>query len=244
MTSFMAIILLFCTVLLAQYPSGAEILKKIDENMSSTNRIFTAKMIIYGSRGSRTIESRSWSVGEEKSFTEYLAPAREKGTKMLKLAKQLWLYDPGTDRTIQISGHMLRQSVLGSDLSYEDLMEDAKLVNRYDATVIGEETIDERPCWVLELIATTKDVAYHMRKLWVDQQRQIPLKEELYARSGKLLKKMELKDITRIQNRWFPKRILFKDVLKTGDGTEFLIETIQFDQDIPEHIFSKAALRK
>jgi hypothetical protein len=35
------------------------------------------------------------------------------------------------DRTIQIAGHMLRQSVMSSDMSYEDLMEDPKLVNLY-----------------------------------------------------------------------------------------------------------------
>jgi hypothetical protein len=33
-------------------------------------------------------------------------------------------------------------------------------------------------------------------------------------------------------------------MLKKGRGTEFIIETIQFDVDIPEHIFSKAALKK
>lgn len=47
--------------------------------------------------------------GDHKGYTEYLAPAREKGTKMLKLENQLWIYSPATDRTIQIAGHMLRQ---------------------------------------------------------------------------------------------------------------------------------------
>jgi len=83
-----------------------------------------------------------------------------------------------------------------------------------------------------------------MRKLWVDQSREIPLKEELYAKGGKLLKKLELKDVTKIQERWFPKRMIFKDMLKKGEGTEFIFQDIKFDQDIPEHIFSKAALRK
>jgi outer membrane lipoprotein-sorting protein len=89
-----------------------------------------------------------------------------------------------------------------------------------------------------------QNIAYHSRKLWVDKNRLIPLQEELCAKSGKLLKKMELKDVTNIQGSWYPKRMIFKDMLKTGEGTEFTIETIQFDQDIPEYIFSKAALRK
>jgi outer membrane lipoprotein-sorting protein len=211
--------------------------------MSSENRIVTSKMIIHGTRTSRTIESTSWAVGDKQAYTEYLAPAREKGTKMLKLEDQLWIYSPSTDRTIQISGHMLRQSVMGSDLSYEDMMEDSKLIDNYDAAVIGEEVIGEQNCWILELQAKTSDVSYQIRKVWVDKDRYIPLKEELYAKSGKLLKKTELFDIQRIGNRWYPKRVVFKDMLKIGDGTEFIIESIQFDQEIPEHIFTKASLR-
>jgi len=244
MKTLLILFLVSVTNLHAQYPTGKEVMDKVDQNMSSKNRIFTSKMIIHGRRSSRTIESKSWAEGDKKSFTEYLSPAREEGTKMLKLEDQLWLYSPSADRTIKISGHMLRQSVMGSDLSYEDMMEDSKLTDQYYAVVTGVENIDGRECWIMELTAKISDVAYHLRKLWVDNTRYIPLKEELYAKSGKLLKKTELFDIIQLQGRWFPKRIVFKDVLKKGDGTEFIIETIQFDQEIPEHIFSKAALRK
>jgi outer membrane lipoprotein-sorting protein len=241
---FFILIVFSISIAFAQEPSGEWILNQIDKNLTSDNRILTSKMIIHGRRESRTIESKTWVQGIDKSFTEYLAPAREKGTKMLKVEKMLWLYSPATDRIIQISGHMLRQSVMGSDLSYEDMMEDPKLTNNYEAKLTGSEIIDERDCWIVELTAKVQDIAYHSRKLWVDKDRLIPLQEELYAKSGKLLKKMELKDVTNIQGRWYPKRMVFKDMLKTGEGTEFTIETIQFDQMIPEYIFSKAALRK
>jgi len=39
-------------------------------------------------------------------------------------------------------------------------------------------------------------------------------------------------------------RLRFKDVLETGEGTEFAVDAIKFDVEIPEHIFSKAALRR
>lgn len=228
----------------AQQPDASTILDKIDANMSSDNRVFTSKMIIHGRRSSRTIVSKSWAVGEEKSFTEYLSPVREKGTKMLKLEKQLWIYTPSTDRTIQIAGHMLRQSVMGSDLSYEDMLEDATFQENYTATVISEEVIDGRNCYVLELIAKKADIAYQKRKLWVDNERYVPLKEELYAKSGKLLKMTELSDVVRVDGRWFPKKVVFKDMLKDGKGTEFIIDEIEFDATIPDHIFTKASLKK
>ncbi|MFC2125726.1 outer membrane lipoprotein-sorting protein [Bacteroidota bacterium] len=244
MRTIMFISILLAPVLLqAQYPSGDEILDRIDQNMSSKNRIFTSKMIIHGARSTRTIESKSWGEGDIKSYTEYISPAREAGTKMLKLEDQLWLYSPSTDRTIQISGHMLRQSVMGSDLSYEDMMDDSKLRDKYDAVVVGEEVVNEADCWIVELHANTEDVAYQNMKTWVDKTKYIPMKEERYAKSGKLLKKTELFDVKQIDGRWYPTRIVFKDMLKKGEGTEFIIDDIDFDADIPDHLFTKASLR-
>lgn len=225
-------------------PSADEIIRLTDKNMSSDNRVFESVMTIHGRRGSREIGSRTWSVGDKQSFTEYLSPAREKGTKMLKLEDQLWIYSPSTDRIIQISGHMLRQSVMGSDLSYEDMMEDRKLTEVYKAELTGSEEVDGRRCWVLDLTSRVEDVAYARRKIWIDAVRYVPLKEELYARSGQLLKRSVMSDVASIDDRWFPRIIVYKDMLRQGDGTEFRITSIKFNQKIPDYIFSKAALKQ
>lgn len=221
-----------------------EILERVEKNMSSENRVFESSMIIHGNRTSRTITSRTYAAGDKKSFTEYLSPAREKGTKMLKLENQLWIFSPSTDRTIQISGHMLRQSVMGSDLSYEDMMDDRKLTEVYSAEISGEELTDGRKTYVLSLTARVTDAAYHSRKMWIDAERFVPLREELFAKSGQLLKRTTLSDVVQTDGRWFPKTILYKDMLKQGDGTEFRISTIKFNQQIPEYIFTKAALKQ
>jgi outer membrane lipoprotein-sorting protein len=212
--------------------------------MSSTNRVFESTMTINGKRNSRTIASKTMSEGTKKSFTEYLSPASEKGTKMLKLQGQLWIYSPSTDRIIQISGNMLRQSVMGSDLSYEDMMDDRKLTDIYTAKIIGEEKTGDRNTFIVDLTAKVEDVAYFKQKVWVDEERFIPLKEELYAKSGQLLKRVVLKDVQKIQGRWFPTNILYKDMLKDGNGTEFKMNNLKFNQNIPDYIFTKAALKQ
>ncbi len=225
-------------------PDANTILDKVDKNMSSKNRVFESEMIIHGRRTDRSMTSISYSEGNKKSFTEYLSPARDKGTKMLKLENQLWIYSPSTDRIIQISGHMLRQSVMGSDLSYEDMMDDRKLTDVYSAKVIGNETIDGRNTYVLELTAKVEDVAYHSQKIWVDTEHYVPLKQEMYAKGGQLLKRSTLSDIRQIGGRWFPMTIVYKDMLKEGSGTEFKMTSVKFDQDIPEFKFTKAALKQ
>ena len=230
--------------LAAQTPSGDEVLRRVDRNMFAESRILVSQMIIHGRRETRTVESKSWQRGTTDAYTEYLAPAREKGTKMLKLGDNLWTYDPGTDRTIMISGSMLRQSVMGSDLSYEDMMEDPRLEHSYTATISGTETVDGRSCWVVELKAKVENIAYETRRVWVDVERWVPLREDLYAKSGRLLKTIRLFDVREQQGRWMPMRALYREVLKEGGGTEFVIESVEFDAPLPGYLFSKAALRR
>lgn len=228
----------------AQAQNATAILNRVDDNINSNTSITKSNMIIYGRRNSRTVTSIGYAQGKNQSFSEYLAPEREKGTKMLKLENNLWIYSPSTDRTIQLSGHMLKQSLMGSDLSYEDMMENRKLTEMYNAQVVGRDTIDGRETWVLLLKAKVEDASYDSRKVWVDTQRYVPLREELYAKSGQLLKKTELKDVKKIDGRWYPTKMNYKDMLKDGKGTDFIVLEIEFDTPIAPYIFTKASLKK
>ncbi len=231
--------------LCAQTPTGEEILRKIDENMYAEQAETTTTMIVHGRTGSRTITSKSWAEGQNKAFVEYLSPARERGKKMLKLDDRIWNYTPEpNDRIITISGHLLRQSIMGSDLSYEDMTDNDKLYELYDAEVEGEEELDGVQCYVVKLSAKKKGLAYESRKMWVDTERWLPLKEERYAKSGKLLKKTDILEMFQQDGRWYPKKMVFKDMLSKGKGTEYVVESIDFNVEIPPHLFTKAALRK
>mgnify|MGYP002064992005 CR=1 FL=1 len=41
-----------------------------------------------------------------------------------------------------------------------------------------------------------------------------------------------------------PRRAMNEDELARGEGTEYIIDSINFDVDIPDYQFTKAALRK
>jgi outer membrane lipoprotein-sorting protein len=240
------LLFLFQTALVAaEFPAGEDVLKKVDENLVFDQAITESEMVIHGRSGTRRILSRGWASGPDKALVEYLAPPREKGKKMLKLKDQIWIYSPEPqDRIIAISGHLLRQSVMGSDLSYEDITENDTLKDLYEAVAVGEEWIQDRHCWVLVLTGKKQDLAYASRKIWVDSGRWVPLKEDRFAKSGKLLKTTLVEEVFQTGGRWYPKRIRFKDMLSTGEGTEYILHAIDFNVEIPPDRFTKAALRK
>ena len=130
-------------------------------------------------------------------------------------------------------------------MSYNDMMEDRPLMDLYDAKIEGSIEIDGRSHWIIMLTAKVKGLSYPMRRSWIDKEYLLPMKEELYAKSGKLLKTSTLDGIKKVQNRWFPSRFIFKDELKRNSkGTEWVIDKIEFDEDIQKSRFSKALLRK
>ena len=221
-----------------------QLLVEVDKNMWASTKYIEGRLIIDNGRRVRTLSMNSWMEGVIKSYSYYKAPARERGTKMLKLDKKLWMYTPHTDRKILIAGHLLRQSMMGSDLSYEDMMEDEKISEAYVGTIDGEEELEGIQTLVMTLKAKKKTKTYQTLKVWIDPTKNTVLKEEAYAKSGKLLKLISFKEYRKIGQRLFPRKIIFRDMLKENTKTTYMFDKIQFDIDIPAKYFSQRMLKR
>lgn len=230
---------------LGDNPTVEQILAAIDENMVFDSRTATVKMTVEGKRRTRTFEMVTYGRGVDDSAMEYVAPAREKGTKMLKLGDDLWMYMPSIDKTQKISGHMLRQGMMGSDLSYEDMMASDELAKMYEAKLVGSEDLDGRPAWKLELNATDDSVAYPKRVQWIDKATLIPVKQELFALSGMKLKSWTMTDIKEYDGgRQFPTRMEIRDEVKADSKTILEFGEMTFGVELEDEVFSQRWLER
>jgi outer membrane lipoprotein-sorting protein len=219
-------------------PTAQELLDRMDKNLTFEARRSRLVMTVAGRR-TRTFEMVSYGRGEEDTAMEYLAPAREKGTKMLKLGDELWIYMPSVDRVQKISGHMLRQGTMGSDVSYEDLMASRELRKRYDADVTGESTVDGRGCWLLEMKAKDASVTYPKRISCIDKETYIPLKQDLFALSGMLLKTWTMSNVKDFPGgRKYPSKMTVQDHVKKESVTTIEFKEMEFGIQFPKEIFS------
>jgi outer membrane lipoprotein-sorting protein len=225
--------------------SAFDILDKIDQNMVFTTAYSEIDMIITIKNRVITKKMISYSKGNEKSYIEFLSPPRDKGTRMLKIEDIVKVYYPSAERVMRLSGHMLRRSMMGSDFSYEDMTERSKkLKEEYSGEIKGEETLNGIPCYVLVLTSKIEKQTYFTRKSWIDKKRFIGLKEELYAKSGKLIKVMTADEIKTIGNRTYPTKLTLEDKLRNNSKTEMVLTKIEFDIAIPEETFSERQLMK
>jgi outer membrane lipoprotein-sorting protein len=225
--------------------SAFDILEKIDKNMVFKTAYTEVDMIITTKNRTITKSMISYARGNEKSFIEFLSPPRDKGTKMLRIGEIVKIYYPSAERVMRLSGHMLRQSMMGSDFSYEDMTERAKKMREeYSGEIKEDEVFNGRTCYVLMLTSKIKKQTYYTRKIWVDKERFIGLKEELFAMSGKLLKVLTVEDIKIFKNRYYPVRMTMEDKLRNDSRTEMVIKKIDFDIAIPDETFSERNLLK
>jgi outer membrane lipoprotein-sorting protein len=228
----------------APVPTLDELLGRVDHNLTFDTRAVTIRMTVTRNGRAKTYELRSWGRGADEAAVEYLAPARDKGTKMLKRGAELWMYLPSIEKTQKISGHMLRQGMMGSDMSYEDLLQSSGWRTQYRGEVTGTETIEGRACWKIDLKATAPDVSYPRRLVWLDKESSLPLRQELYAVSGMLLKVWTMSDPVSVGGRTFPRRMAIEDRLQKGSTTELVFSDLQFAIPLEAEIFSQRWLER
>jgi outer membrane lipoprotein-sorting protein len=234
-------ILMSCS-LFAQ--SAEEIIEKVDNNRVVESISYKATMLINMGGKKREKSFEGYARGEDFAYLEFTAPARDRGTRFLMIRDEMWMYIPAVEKATKIAGHMLRQSLMGSDFSYDDFTENERLQDAYDIALLGSDTIANTDCYVLELIAKITDVNYYKRKTWISKDTYVPLKTELYAKSGKLMKEIIVLETKKYGARQYPVHIRMENKLRKNTFTELTLNEIEIDITIPSKIFTKAYLER
>ncbi len=237
-----ALLMVLSSALVAQ--DVVDILNRVDDNTVVRTAQYTATMVISLAGKVREKTFFGYTEGKERAYMEFTAPARDYGTRILKIGDEMWLYIPAVEKATKIAGHMLRQSMMGSDFSYEDVAENRRLEELYDAENLGIDTIDDRPCYKLRLTAKVDEVTYALRVVWIDTEEYIALKTELYAKSGKLMKEVTVGEFRRIGNRNYPTRVKMINKLRQNTYTELILDDVRLDVSIPDRNFTKAHLER
>jgi outer membrane lipoprotein-sorting protein len=224
--------------------TAEEVIEAVDANMVYDTMTAVAKMEIITPEGEkRTKLMTIIAAGDDNALIEVTYPQKERGTRQLRLEDELWLYIPSEDKELKLTGNMLQRSMLGSDFSYEDMMSRNELLEDYDAELEENETYRGRDCYVIFLEAKRPDVTYRSRRVWIDTELLVPLKQQLFAASGTLLKESTFGGIAQYGDRWFPTVTVMRDLVRGEGRTTVTTSDITFDVDIPEGTFSKSNLR-
>ncbi|MDR0455071.1 MAG: outer membrane lipoprotein-sorting protein [Treponema sp.] len=238
-----AMLPLVAALAFSQTPSAAELLRRVDNN-EIYNTIEYEGEIIIEYQGRRYVKvMKAWAKGNADSFIEF-TNSEDRGTKYLKKGGRLYVYSPDNEGVMLISGHMLKESMMGSDMSYEDTINNDALSSRYDPVITGSENWSGRDSWVLELTAKKKTESYPRRRLWIDKETGDLLHYELYALSGAKLKEFNMIKVETLAGRRFPVEVEVKDLLRKDSKTTFIMKNVVLDKPIADSVFSQRNLER
>ncbi|QEN06891.1 outer membrane lipoprotein-sorting protein [Oceanispirochaeta crateris] len=228
-------LLLIPRILSAQ--SAESIIQKMDELQSFDSLKSTGSLITKDRFGTKTVTFISWSEGSDSSLIEFTSAA-EAGQKILRTSEELFLYFPDAEEVIRLQGAALRQSMMGSDISYEDMTDGKDTLDKYEVELLGEELVEGQNCYVIEMTAKSRRVPYPKQTVWVLKESFIPQKVEYFSKSGKLLKEMRVLEVMDMDDKMIISRMVLEDKLKKNSSTEMILETIEVDVSLPSNFFS------
>jgi outer membrane lipoprotein-sorting protein len=234
-----AAIAIAATTAYAETPE--EILAKLEANQVFATASIEATLTVSSTFGTTVNGLRTWSRKGGDTLIEILT-GPDKGQKILRQGDNVYLYYPDAEEVIWLKGSALKDAMMGSDFSYEDLTNDRALVERFSATLIGEEEIDGVACHRLVLVAKRKTEPYPKEELWVDSKLYVTRKAILYSASGKALRELSAQNVRAIDGKRVAFTTLMRDLLKKNTSTEMRITKAEIGLPIPASKFNREDL--
>lgn len=215
-------IILMVSVVLPFYgqnlPLGNQIIENVNKRDEGAQLQQNFKIELIDKRGKsqmrETIIYRKDYNDQRKTKIIFTAPSNIKGTGFLTFDyttsqkdDDQWLYLPALRRTKRISAANRGDYFLGTDLTYEDIKKGTKISTEdYNFKTIGEETIDNHKCYIVEAMPKDskigKELGYNKVHFFIDSKIWISRKSEYWDIAGNHLKTLKTSKIEKIDNIW------------------------------------------
>jgi len=225
--------------------TAKQIVDKANELMRGLTSVSEMEMTIVRPKWSRTLRFKSWSKGVDYSLIYVTHPAKEKGQVFLKRQKDMWNYMPNIERMMKVPPSMMMQSWMGSDMTNDDLVKGASIVEDYDHKIIGEEELDGYKCWVIELTPNEEAIVVWGKIISkISQKGFMTMRNDYYDEDGFLVNKERLSKIKNVGDRTMPTFFEIIPEDKEGQKTTMEFTEVKFNAPINDSFFSIQNMKK
>jgi outer membrane lipoprotein-sorting protein len=186
-----------------------------------------------GPRGGRTI-------------IVFQQPAGVRNTRFLTMensggADDRWIFLPSLGKVRRIAASEGSGNFMGTDMSYDDISSAKRAVEKDDHTLLREEALNGKACFVVESKSRDASFQYSRMVSWIEKESRVSSKIELYDRKNTLVKVLEILEVKDIQGRLSP-TVTRMSTLAAGTSTTITVEILKYDDPIPEGVFTTSYL--
>jgi len=224
---------------------ASEILRSVDDLWRGNSSHAITTMQVKTEHYTRTMRMEGWSKGKEKTLFRVLEPLKERGTVTLKSGTNIYTYLPKTDRKIRLTSGMMMGAWMGSHLTNDDLVKEARLEDDYDARISFEGLRDGQEIIEFTLIPKA-DAAVVWGKLMLEVLAEsfTPLRELFYDEDMHIARTFTFSDMKLLGGRQRPAVMRVVPADKPEEFTEFVYESLELDIEISDRFFSVSNLKR
>ena len=222
---------------------AAEIVRATIENWRGESSYGEMTMIIHRPSWDRTMSMRAWTQGSKKSLVRVTAPKKDAGNGTLMVANNMWSYTPKVNRVIKVPSSMMGQSWMGSDFSNKDVSRADDIVEQYDHTLLGREEHEGHTVFVIESIPHEEAAVVWGKEVLRIRDDDVLVSQEYYDQEGVLVKTLRSLEIGKMGGRSLAIRQRMAKADAEGKWTEFRIDSVAFDVEISDNVFTRSNLQ-
>lgn len=245
-----------CVPLFSQNLTDYEIMKRSEEKSSPTTSSYTATMTLVNKKGNTRVREVVFYTKEfsdsKRSVVVFRTPKDVKGVGYLmweykadangkKKDNDSWLYLPAMKRVRRILGSESGDDFMGTDFTYDDLGD--RGLTKDNFTLLGEETVNNAPCYKIEATSIDKNEKNPRRILWVRKDNFVVQACEFYNKQNVLQRVLTCENVYELEGIWTTGKMTMKNVI-TGSSTVLQMDNVQYNQEIQDSIFTVVSLER
>jgi outer membrane lipoprotein-sorting protein len=200
-------------------------------------------MIIHRPDWERTMTMDSWSKGDKLSLVRVVEPKRDAGNATLLNDSNMWTFSPKVNRVIKVPSSMMSQSWMGSDFSNRDIAKSTDIIDQYDHELTATNERGGHLYYTVTSIPHEDAAVVWGKEVLTIRDDYVLMEEQFWDQDGILVKSLQTLEVTVMGGRPVARVMRMGKVDKPDEWTELEAETIEFDLDLPDSLFTLSNLR-
>jgi outer membrane lipoprotein-sorting protein len=227
----------------AQEVDAAQLVRDAMDHWRGLTSFADMTMTIHRPDWERSMTMKSWSKGDKQSLVRVTEPKKDAGNGTLLNDNSMWTYTPKINRIIKVPSSMMSQSWMGSDFSNKDISKSTDIIDQYDHELTGLEERDGHVFYTVTSIPHEEAAVVWGKEVLIVRDDYVLMEQQFWDQDGVLVKSMKTLDVQTMGGRAVAKVMRMGKVDAPDEWTEITANTIEFDLELPDSLFTLSNLR-
>jgi outer membrane lipoprotein-sorting protein len=228
---------------MAQEPDAARLIRNAMDHWRGLTSYSDMTMTIHRPDWERSMTMISWSKGDKLSLVRVVEPKKDAGNGTLLNDNNMWTYTPKINRIIKVPSSMMSQSWMGSDFSNKDISKSTDIIDQYDHELSTTEERDGHIYYTISSVPHEEAAVVWGKEVLTVRDDYVLMEQQFWDQDGVMVKSMKTLEVVEMGGRAVARVMRMAKVDKPGEWTQLTANSIEFDLELADNLFTLSNLR-